>query len=745
MANGPTSTNVNTNSQSVFQAAKQKLADLIRLDQEAKNEFAAIDTDHNGAISKDELIASQTEGVTDPRERAKLAETWGQVFEAAAGKDGALNADQFANLVSVFTGHGLDGVKYETRQEARAHDPVSSDQHTVVQNVSQRIEELNAQKAQLFRDLSDPKKAPEAAARLHLLGRQINELTNVRQQIESFKPGSHLSGEGKKATSEILARMNGLIMDLSNPTKAMDAHSQLITLSALLRQPELYDPKNPDLTSDLTLRNRGIVDRNLSERIGQLQAQQNNFIGDLSDPRKAPGAKARIDLIDRQISDLKGLQNAIDAYHRPSGLSGNDEKATNDMLARINDLSGDLSDPAKAAGAHAQITTLTSLLHNPGLYDPNSPHLTNDPVIVNQSIVSQNLNQRLQDLVAQKNNLVADLSDPSKRPEAEARLQLLNKQIGDVSHLLRIVDDYRRPGNLNAEDVNKSADMFAKINDLTANLSDPKLEAEAHGKMVALGSLLHNPSLFDPSSPSLTNDPAIKNQEIAAQNASQRMADLIGVANNLIGDLKDPAKAAEAQARLGLINQQLAEVAHVRNTIEGYRRPGKLDQAQINQVADTFAKLNQLTADLSDPMKAPEAQAKLTELNNQLHNPGLKNDPVVKNQVITVQNLSQRIQDLIGQKNMLIGDLSDPTKSAEAQARLQLLDSQIQQLGMVRGMVQSYVRPGNLTPNQDARSADLMGQIDHLAADLSDPSKHAEALTQVSNLMDKLKNPMLLD
>lgn len=63
-------------------------------------------------------------------------------------------------------------------------------------------------------------------------------------------------------------------------------------------------------------------------------------------------------------------------------------------------------------------------------------------------------------------------------------------------------------------------------------------------------------------------DAASTNATIAVQNASQRVADLVGQMNNLIGDLSDPKKSAEAQARLQLLNMQVSMVTNVMNSIK---------------------------------------------------------------------------------------------------------------------------------------------------------------------------------
>jgi len=46
------------------------------------------------------------------------------------------------------------------------------------------------------------------------------------------------------------------------------------------------------------------------------------------------------------------------------------------------------------------------------------------------------------------------------------------------------------------------------------------------------------------------------------------VADLVGQMNDLIKDLSDPKKQAEAQARLQLLNMQISMVTNVMNSIK---------------------------------------------------------------------------------------------------------------------------------------------------------------------------------
>jgi len=63
-------------------------------------------------------------------------------------------------------------------------------------------------------------------------------------------------------------------------------------------------------------------------------------------------------------------------------------------------------------------------------------------------------------------------------------------------------------------------------------------------------------------------DQASANATIAVQNASQQVAQKVKEMDDLIKDLSNPSKSAEAQARLQLLNMQISMITNVMNSIK---------------------------------------------------------------------------------------------------------------------------------------------------------------------------------
>lgn len=248
------------------------------------------------------------------------------------------------------------------------------------------------------------------------------------------------------------------------------------------------------------------------------------------------------------------------------------------------------------------------------------------------------------------------------------------------------------------------------------------------------------------SAPSAVADRARQQQVTAGQTAlvqdlAQRSIDLMTEKTRLIKDLSDPVKAPEAQARLNLLDMQINELQGVQAQVEQARIPQNLSAAEAQTVTESLSAIGQLSQELSNPAKRAEAQAKLVVLFNHLQNPASANqrDSVLMNQAMAVFNLHNRTSELMGEMDHLIADLADPERSAEAQARLQQLESQIRMIHDVLAKVETYRRPANLSAEQSAAVADALAQLDLQVLNLSNPLMATEARARIETLLQQLQ------
>lgn len=227
-----------------------------------------------------------------------------------------------------------------------------------------------------------------------------------------------------------------------------------------------------------------------------------------------------------------------------------------------------------------------------------------------------------------------------------------------------------------------------------------------------------------------------QDQSATVQNLSQRIQDLAFAKGDVIKDLSDPKLQAEAQARLGLMDAQIAQFQHILGRVQGYKPPANLSPQDAAVVADTFRQINAEIPALSDPTKGAETEGALSVLFSHLDNPTLadRRDPAVINQAVTAQNLRQRLDDLLGAKDDLLKDLADPSTQAEAQARMQLLDTQIGQVSQVLQHVEDYHRPDSLSTADARQVADTFSQINDQASDLANPLRNAQAQANLTQL-----------
>lgn len=230
-------------------------------------------------------------------------------------------------------------------------------------------------------------------------------------------------------------------------------------------------------------------------------------------------------------------------------------------------------------------------------------------------------------------------------------------------------------------------------------------------------------------------------QAALVKDLAQRSIDLATEKTGLIKDLSDPAKAPEAQARLNLLDMQINELNGVLAQVEQARIPTSLNATEAQVVSNSLQQIGQLSQDLANPAKRAEAQAKLVVLFNHLETPATANrkDPVLMNQAMAVFNLHNRSSALMSEMDGLVADLADPARAAEAQARMQQIESQIRLLHDVLAKVETYRRPANLSAEQSTAVAGALTGIDQLIKDLSNPLKAAEARAQITTLLQQLQ------
>lgn len=230
-------------------------------------------------------------------------------------------------------------------------------------------------------------------------------------------------------------------------------------------------------------------------------------------------------------------------------------------------------------------------------------------------------------------------------------------------------------------------------------------------------------------------------QTTVLQNLAQRSVQLASEKTALIKDLADPARAAEAQARINLLDMQIDQVADVLRQVESYQLPPNLTAAEARVVAETFKQIDAQAQDLSNPTKRAEANAKLVVLYNHLENPARANqkDPVLMNQAMAVYSLHSRSAALMGEMDGLVADLSDPKRADEAKARIQLIESQVRLLHAVLPAVEAYRRPRDLPPERSGMVANLFTEIERTLKDLSDPRRAQEAQARLAQLLQQLQ------
>lgn len=273
--------------------------------------------------------------------------------------------------------------------------------------------------------------------------------------------------------------------------------------------PEIY-PGNPFPSGPVEEARDNLV-ANLKGRLDDLSSQYTALKQDAEDPTKRAAAMARIELLSHQMAGLEHELGVAFNFKPPANLSRRDEAAIADLFGQMNDLIPDLADPSKNAAAQARLAMLGDLLNNPGLYEPShvdyalpefgNPlpsvgHFTQDPVIINHGLAVENLQNRLQNVLGQMD---AFIGDPSE--EAQARLQMLTQQSGELQMVVSRLMDYQRPANLPDDLLQGQADCLVQIDEAARDLGDPMKHDEALARLSFLFEQLTPPEFPVPYFP----------------------------------------------------------------------------------------------------------------------------------------------------------------------------------------------------------------------------------------------------
>lgn len=235
-----------------------------------------------------------------------------------------------------------------------------------------------------------------------------------------------------------------------------------------------------------------------------------------------------------------------------------------------------------------------------------------------QMSLVQELAQRSIDLTAEKTALIKDLADPKKAPEAQARLNHLDMQINEIQGVLHQIEATPVPANLSPAEAQTFTESLKQIGPLTQDLANPLKRAEAQAKLVVLYNHLQDPAHAN------QKDPVLMDQALAVYNLHSRSDVLMGEMDSLVADLSDPERAAEAQARMNLLEAQIRMVHEALAAVEAYRRPANLSAEDAQAVSQAFSEIDRTTLDLANPTRSEEAQARLAQLLQQLEQASLR-------------------------------------------------------------------------------------------------------------------------
>jgi len=226
---------------------------------------------------------------------------------------------------------------------------IAKDQAVLLQNISQRMADLGSELSKLSNDLKDPARAPEARARMNLVQMQMAELGGISRQVQGISVPAGADAKTAAAMSGALARIDGDVKGLSDPSQRNQAKADVLQQLNVLQNPALAGQSNA------ALNHQKAVSLNLFNRISELAGEMNNLVGDLGDPRKAAEADARLKQLNMQVSQVIDVQNHVGAFRVTPGMSPADQAKAANLLAGINDQVANLSDPNQMPSAQSKL------------------------------------------------------------------------------------------------------------------------------------------------------------------------------------------------------------------------------------------------------------------------------------------------------------------------------------------------------------------------------------------------------
>ncbi|HEY9855403.1 MAG TPA: hypothetical protein V6D05_06670 [Stenomitos sp.] len=278
-----------------------------------------------------------------------------------------------------------------------------------------------------------------------------------------------------------------------------------------------------------------------------------------------------------------------------------------------------------------------------------------DAFAKNQSVYIQNLDSRIGELKQEKAALAADLKDPKRHAEAQARMGLLDRQIGVLTQAktqaqaqlkahtpASSVDEARATGNpalinkalLENNIANRMGQLTFEKNALIKDLANPIRSAEAQARLGLLDKQITDlqkvmdqthampvPDVpLDMDKAMASGNKALVNQAVLEHNIAGRVASLLGEKDSLVKDLGNPLKHDEAMARLDLLDRQISSLNHVAQGV-GALKLENLTPDQQATASRMLAQIDHLLKDVSAPVLGPRARTEIDHLIDQLKHP----------------------------------------------------------------------------------------------------------------------------
>jgi len=216
---------------------------------------------------------------------------------------------------------------------------------------------------------------------------------------------------------------------------------------------------------------------------------------------------------------------------------------------------------------------------------------------------------------------------------------------------------------------------------------------------------------------------------------------LVQERNSYLPYLRNPAASAAARAKIGMIDLQIAQESKVRDRVASVAIPANLSIDQSKVMIRSFAALEGKVKELTvgDPRTQAYAKGEIVRLFGRLANPSPVDSKTLTNQVNLVTTLSFRIQDLKSAQNDLAAYLQNPQQAATARAKIVLLGTQISELSRINERLADFKIPASLDDQTDHVKATVIYQLYEASNDLTDPSKCAAAQRRIEQLFGQLQ------